>query len=195
MVALLLSAAPATATTINRRVVACNSYAHVKCVTLQKNQLVGFVRTSGMTTTIYLFTATGGEGEHYTIEACAVTDGEYMPRQCGSTPSVDHATAPIQSVGGSGLSQRVAHNLHVRIVNNTSREIIALLASPTANDKWHANMIPNGQALAPGKWIDANFDDGSGLCVYDLKVVDVAGNAVVRQAENVCTMTAWTLHD
>jgi hypothetical protein len=120
-----------------------------------------------MTTTIYLFTATGGEGEHYTIEACAVTDGEYMPRQCGSTPSVDHATAPIQSVGGSGLSQRVAHNLHVRIVNNTSREIIALLASPTANDKWHANMIPNGQALAPGKWIDANFDDGSGRLRFE----------------------------
>ena len=111
------------------------------------------------------------------------------------TPVASSAPAPTQTVGGSGLSQRTARNLTVRIVNNTRNEIIALFASPTTNDKWHSNIIPNGQALAPGRWIDANFDDGSGNCVYDLRVVDVAGNAAVRQAENVSTMTTWTLHD
>ena len=83
-----------------------------------EDQLVGFVRTTGKTTTIYLLTATGEEGEHYTIDACAVTDGEYMPPQCGSTRSVDNATAPMQGVVASGPSQSVAHNLHVRVVNS-----------------------------------------------------------------------------
>jgi hypothetical protein len=89
----------------------------------------------------------------------------------------------------------VPHNLHVRIINNSSYAIVGLFASPTTVDKWHTNMISNGLSLVPGHSIDANFDDGSGNCVYDLKVVDIGGNTAVRQAENVCTMTSWSLHD
>ena len=94
------------------------------------------------------------------------------------TPVASSAPAPTQTVGGSGLSQLTARTLTVRIVNNTRNEIIALFASPTTNDKWHSNMIPNGQALRARQMDPTlNFDDGSGNCVYDLRVVDVAGNA------------------
>ena len=79
---------------------------------------------------------------------------------------------------------------HVRVHNNSSYNLTGLHASNIAAIVWEEDILGNG-ILAPGRYINVNFDDGSGYCRYDLKAVFSSGAEVIRWNVNVCEANDW----
>ena len=83
-------------------------------------------------------------------------------------------------------------NRHVRIINRASSPIYHLYASNVDRGGWEEDIL-GLDVLPTGEYRDANIDDGTGHCLFDLKAVLGDGRTAVRRNFNVCTGSSWTV--
>lgn len=77
--------------------------------------------------------------------------------------------------------------------NATSFGVVEFYGSADGDVSWEENILA-GQTLAPGASLSVNFDNGSGVCVYDLRAVFDDGDESVVQDVDVCTEKSVTLN-
>ena len=86
-------------------------------------------------------------------------------------------------------------NRRVRIVNQSSSSIRYLYASNVDRNHWEEDILGPMRVIAPGYYINANIDGGTGHCLYDLRAVLADGRQAVRHRFNVCASSSWTVTD
>lgn len=79
------------------------------------------------------------------------------------------------------------------LVNDTGFGIVEFYGSADGDVSWEENIL-GGQTLATGTSLSVNFDNGSGVCVYDLRAVFDDGDESVVQDVDVCTQKSVTLN-
>src|SRR5687767_1393077 len=101
------------------------------------------------------------------------------------------ALAALLAVPLCGPAQ--ALDRQVRIVNDTSLEIVALYGVRSGAST-PRNIL--GEATIPARSaIDVDFDDGSGYCMYDFRAVFDDGSALSRDDVNVCEVGTYRYID
>ena len=86
-------------------------------------------------------------------------------------------------------------NRRIRIVNQSSSSIRYMYASNVDRRGWEEDILGPMRVIAPGYYINANIDDGTGHCLYDLRAVLADGRQAVRYRFNVCASSSWTVTD
>jgi hypothetical protein len=87
-----------------------------------------------------------------------------------------------------------AADRRVRIVNDTSFNMVGLYASNIGANTWQENIFA-GRILKPGKEIVVDMYDGTQYCRYDFKAVFSDRSTAVQRNVNVCKVETWTVHD
>lgn len=82
----------------------------------------------------------------------------------------------------------------MEVINNTSKRVVSLAASPIDQDTWNYNML-SGSYIAPYDSIVADMSDGTGYCRYDLIAELSDGSQAVKYDVNVCKFTSWTINE
>ncbi|MBO9518421.1 MAG: hypothetical protein J7493_10165 [Porphyrobacter sp.] len=85
-------------------------------------------------------------------------------------------------------------NRKVVVENYTSVTLRELYASPISADTWEEDLLGQ-RTLAPGETIEADIDNGTEECFYDLKAVLSNDKTVEQRNVNVCEVSAWTIGD
>jgi hypothetical protein len=97
-----------------------------------------------------------------------------------------------------GIVSTIVHaqeNRYVRIINHASASIRYLYASNVDRDDWQEDLLGPFRVLTPNHYIDANIDDGTGHCLYDIKAVLSDRRVAITRGLNVCTNGSWTVTD
>lgn len=107
----------------------------------------------------------------------------------------------LLATGAAGVAATVAqaqsadrYNRHVLIVNNTSQTMVQFFASNTGTNSWEEDLLGSG-VLPSGEQIDANIDDGTGYCRYDMKAVFEDGSEQIIPRVNVCEVGRAVFND
>jgi hypothetical protein len=82
----------------------------------------------------------------------------------------------------------------VQIVNRSSSSIEYLHALNTDRQKWEKDLLGPLRMIQPGHYIDADIDDGSWHCRYELQAVLVDGREVVQPDFDVCANISWAVN-
>lgn len=77
--------------------------------------------------------------------------------------------------------------------NATSFGIVEFYGSADGDVSWEENIL-GGQTLAAGGNLSVNFDNGSGVCVYDLRAVFDDGDETVIKDVDICAQKSVTLN-
>jgi len=84
----------------------------------------------------------------------------------------------------------------VVVVENISNQTLNYLyASPITSKTWEEDLLGTDRVLSRGESIEANIDNGTNECQYDLKAVMADGKEVIRRNINVCAISKWTIGD
>jgi hypothetical protein len=76
----------------------------------------------------------------------------------------------------------------VLVYNGTNTTIDSFYASTTNRNSWQEDLLQN-MVLLSGETVEMNLDDGSGRCMYDVKVVfSLNKGAYTRNSINVCSV-------
>jgi hypothetical protein len=86
-------------------------------------------------------------------------------------------------------------NRHVRVINRSSSAIEYLYASNIDSRNWEEDMLGPRRVIQPGYYIDANIDDGTDHCRFDIRAVLRDGREAVSRGFNVCSNSTWTVWD
>lgn len=88
----------------------------------------------------------------------------------------------------------LADNLDRRVVieNQTGRVIWAIYGSRTSTQSWEEDILGEN-VLPPGESARINFDDGTGACAFDMKVVFPEGDSIEEYNIDVCTVATLTV--
>ena len=95
--------------------------------------------------------------------------------------------SPSFAQSGDGLDRRV------QIDNRSGQTILYVRGSPVAASSFGADRIPD-RTLGHGQSTIVDFDNGSGDCMYDLRVTLTNGQHVDRMNVNVCRVSQWTIN-
>jgi hypothetical protein len=87
-----------------------------------------------------------------------------------------------------------SYNRHVRIYNHTSQAIYNIYGTNVNDSNFGPDRLGD-DTVAPGASYEVNFDDGSGECLYDLKIVLRDHSEIIRRHINVCEIETWTVED
>ena len=104
--------------------------------------------------------------------------------------------APLLFLAGGAAFPDLAAAIdrRVRIVNESSHEIVAFHASYLGAQEWRENML--GEAvLRPGASVVLNFDDGSGYCRFGFRAVFDDGVELRRDRVNICDIGTYRYTD
>jgi hypothetical protein len=85
-------------------------------------------------------------------------------------------------------------NRKVLVSNLSSQAVRELYASPITSKNWEEDLLGQ-RTIAAGQSLNANIDNGTTECQYDLKVVMANGKEFVHRAVNVCSATKWVIGD
>ncbi len=85
-------------------------------------------------------------------------------------------------------------NRHVLVMNMSSQTMRELYASPITSDTWEEDLLGQ-RTLAAGEDIDANIDNGTDECMYDLKAVMANDREYIQRSVNVCSVSRWVIGD
>jgi hypothetical protein len=96
------------------------------------------------------------------------------------------------ALGGSTTQAQLGRR--VQIVNRSSSSIEYLHASNSYRPKWEGDLLGPMRVVRPGQSIDANIDDGSGHCRYDLRAVLMDGREAAQPDFDVCANISWTVN-
>jgi hypothetical protein len=104
------------------------------------------------------------------------------------------AAAALVSVSGAADAASDGKNRVVVVENISSQSLNYLYASPISSKTWEEDLLGE-RTLAQGQSIDANIDNGTNECQYDLRAVMADGREVIRRNINVCSVSKWTIGD
>jgi hypothetical protein len=85
-------------------------------------------------------------------------------------------------------------NRKVLVQNVSSQTISNLYASPIAAKTWEEDLLGSG-TIPPGTGKNANIDNGTNECHYDLKVIMADKSEHVKRDVNVCASSKWVIGD
>ena len=91
---------------------------------------------------------------------------------------------------GTGYSD--GYNRHVLVVNRSHKTVYRFFGSNVSRSSWEEDILGN-MVLQPGQSVDINFDDGSGYCNFDFKVVFSDGTYITDSNINVCAISSYTI--
>jgi hypothetical protein len=83
-------------------------------------------------------------------------------------------------------------NRTVTIVNQTGYTITNFYGSNAGSNSWEEDIL-GSSTLSSGSSANINFDDGSGYCDFDFKVVFSDGTSGVENNVNVCQISTYTI--
>jgi len=86
-----------------------------------------------------------------------------------------------------------AQNRWVTVENQTGYTMMEFYASNRDQRSWGRDWF-GPDVLPSGYERSFNLDDGSGYCIWDLKVVFSDGDEVTRMGLNVCEVGRWTVN-
>jgi hypothetical protein len=86
----------------------------------------------------------------------------------------------------------VSSNKSVTIVNNSGYTITNFYGSNSGTNSWQEDIL-GASTLPSGSSANINFEDGSGFCSFDFKVVFGDGSSVIEQGIDVCTISTYTI--
>jgi hypothetical protein len=102
--------------------------------------------------------------------------------------------AAAVAIAGSASAAPDGKNRKVLIENISSHTVRELYASPITATTWEEDLLGQ-RTLAAGESINANVDNGTNECYYDLKAVLDNGQAFEKRKINVCAVNKWTIGD
>jgi hypothetical protein len=91
-------------------------------------------------------------------------------------------------------SPAAALDRHVKIINETSFDIVEFYGSNTGTNDWEEDILGK-DVLYSGNSVNVNFDDGSGYCMFDFRAVFSDGDVLVRRKINVCEIGTYRYHE
>jgi len=97
------------------------------------------------------------------------------------------AILAMSATGAAAVDRRV------RIVNDTSYDIISFYASNKGSRSWEEDIL--GRRILPaGHSVVINIDDGTGYCKYDFLAVFEDGDELEKYNINVCEVSEFTYY-
>jgi hypothetical protein len=104
------------------------------------------------------------------------------------------AAAALVSISGAADAASDGKNRVVVVENISNQSLNYLYASPISSKTWEEDLLGT-RTLSRGQHIDANIDNGTNECQYDLRAVMADGREVIRRNINVCAVSKWTIGD
>ena len=101
------------------------------------------------------------------------------------------ALASVSTAAGAATDGK---NRVVVVENYSSQSLNYLYASPITSKTGEEDLLGD-RVLSRGESIDANIDNGTNECQYDLRAVMADGREVIRRNINVCAVSKWTIGD
>jgi hypothetical protein len=101
------------------------------------------------------------------------------------------ALASVSSVADAATDGK---NRVVVVENISSQSLNYLYASPITSKTWEEDLLGD-RVLPRGESIEADIDNGTNECQYDLRAVMADGREVIRRNINVCAVSKWTIGD
>lgn len=87
-----------------------------------------------------------------------------------------------------------AEDRRIKIINETSFTIVRFYGSNEGAETWQEDVLGKS-VIKPGGSVTVNFDDGSGYCKFDFKVVFSDGDSVIRKGIDVCTTSVYRISE
>jgi len=84
------------------------------------------------------------------------------------------------------------YNRNVLVVNQSRKTVYHFYGSNVGASTWEEDILGN-MVLAPGRSVNIDFNDGTGYCHFDFKVVFSDGSYVTESNVNVCQISTYTL--
>ena len=84
-------------------------------------------------------------------------------------------------------------NRNVLIVNDSGYTITNFYGSNSGSNSWEEDILGTS-TLASGSSASINFDDGSGYCTFDFKVVFADGSVGIEEGVDVCQISTYTIN-
>jgi len=104
------------------------------------------------------------------------------------------AAAALVSVSGAAEAANDGKNRVVTVENISNQSLNYLYASPITSKTWEEDLLGE-RVLSRGENIEANIDNGTNECQFDLRAVMADGREVIRRNINVCAISKWTIGD
>lgn len=96
------------------------------------------------------------------------------------------------SIAMFAAQDAMAYNKKITLRNHTAYNMTGFYASNVGQRNWTFNML-QGRVLAPGASVNADLDDGSNYCMYDLKANFENGSHAERYRFDACKEASWTV--
>jgi hypothetical protein len=84
-------------------------------------------------------------------------------------------------------------NRNVSIVNASGMTITNFYGSNAGSSSWEEDILGTS-TLSSGSAVNINFNDGSGYCDFDFKVVFADGSVGIENGIDVCTISTYTIY-
>lgn len=104
------------------------------------------------------------------------------------------AAVALVSVSSAAEAADDGKNRVVLVENISNQSLNYLYASPITSKTWEEDLLGD-RVLSQGQSIEANIDNGTNECQYDLRAVMADGREVIRRNINVCAVSKWTIGD
>ncbi len=95
-------------------------------------------------------------------------------------------TGPVSSGGNDGL------NRNVLVQNVSGRTVYRFYGSRVSTNSWEEDIL-GSRVLSSGSSINIDFDDGTGACMFDMKIEFSDGGTRVENNVNVCSVSTFTI--
>jgi hypothetical protein len=113
----------------------------------------------------------------------------------GKATSYLAAAAALALLAGTASAASTdGKNRKVMVQNVSSQTVNNLYASPVTAKTWEEDLLGQ-RTLTAGQSIQANIDNGTNECMYDLKVVMANGKTFEHRQVNVCAASKWVIGD
>ncbi len=86
-----------------------------------------------------------------------------------------------------------AQNRWMTIENATGVTMMEFYASNDGQSNWGRDWFGPRDVLYSGQYIEFNFDDGSGYCIWDMRAVFADGEEAIWNQVNVCVESGWRI--
>lgn len=88
----------------------------------------------------------------------------------------------------------LAYDRGVTLDNQSSKTVEEFYGSNTGTQDWEEDVLGE-DVLEPGEEVSIDFDDGTGYCMFDFKIVYSDGGEDFEERFNVCDYGTLTLTD
>ncbi len=100
--------------------------------------------------------------------------------------------AALVSASTAAVAATDGKNRIVVVENFSAQSVHYLYASPVTSETWEEDLLED-RVLPAGERIEADLDNGTNECQYDLRAVMASGREVIRRDVNICAVSKWTI--